>query len=217
MEIWSMWVTLIENSMLFASSYFGVSEAIAIIAVTLLARIMLLPISYKSAYKMYTNKLAMKALKPELDQLNSKFKNDPVQLAEVTMSLYKEKGIRLLDKTTVLSMGAQGILGVGIFQALKEMLFNSKFLWIPDLAKPDIILAVLLAVITFLMMTLMPGAAEQSVWLMLAVPVIISVVVYFTLPAAIGIYLIASNVVTLCQSIFLQYVISKQNRKLETY
>ena len=216
MELWNIWVTLIENSMVFFSSQVGMTEAVAIIAFTLLARVTLLPVSYKSAYNMYKNKLAMQTLKPDIDRLKSKYKDDPVEFAKVTMSLYKEKGVQLLDKTSVLNMFSQGVLGVGIFQALKGMVFNSKFMWIPDLAKPDMILAVLIALLTFLTMALMPGAAEQSSWMFIVIPLVISLVVYFSFPSALGIYMLTSNLVTVVQSAFLQYIISRESKAITT-
>lgn len=216
MELWNMWVTLIENSMLYFSSQLGMSEAVAIIVFTLLVRLALSPVSFKSAYNMYQNKRAMQLLKPEIEQLKVKFKNNPAELAKVTMSLYKEKGIQLLDKTSMINVGTQGVLGIGVFQALKEMVFNSKFLWIPDLAKPDMILAVLIALLTFLTMALMPGATEQSIWVLMIIPLVISVVVYFSFSSALGIYMVTSSLATLCQSVYLQYITSRENKAIST-
>lgn len=216
MEFWNMWIMLIENSINFFSSQVGMTEAVAIIVFTLLARITLIPVSYQSAYRMYKNKLSMQALKPEIDRLKRIYEDDPVKLTKVTMSLYKEKGVQLLDKTSVLNMFSQGILGVGIFQALKGMVFNSKFMWIPDLAKPDMILAILIALLTFLTMALMPGAAEQSSWMFIMIPLVISLVVYFSFPSALGISIVASSLVTLVQSAFLQFMVSKENKALTT-
>jgi membrane protein insertase Oxa1/YidC/SpoIIIJ len=45
MEIWHSWIILITQSIIFFSSYFGISEAMAIIALTFITRIILMPIS----------------------------------------------------------------------------------------------------------------------------------------------------------------------------
>ncbi|WP_051264069.1 YidC/Oxa1 family membrane protein insertase [Teredinibacter turnerae] len=212
MEIWDIWTSFIASGIDFLSMYFGVSEALAIIIFTLLARIMLMPISLKSAYIMHKNKLAIERVKPEIERLRDIYSERPGELAKRTMAIYKEHGIKFLDKTSVINIGSQGILGLGIFQALRDMVFSSKFMWIADIAKPDVILAIIVGVFTLISMQMMPGAVEQQNLLIFLIPAIVSMFVLVSFPSALGLYWATSNIVTILQTLALRLIILKENQ-----
>lgn len=214
MEIWNIWIIAITNSISFISMNLGISEAFAIIIFTLIARIMLMPISLKSAYLMHKNKVALTKLKPEIEQLKDTYSDNPGEIAKRTMAIYKKNGIKFLDKTTVFNIGTQGVLGLGIFQALKSMVFSSKFMWIADIAKPDVILAFIVGVLTFISMQLMPGAVEQQNTLIFFIPAIISMFVLVSFPSALGLFWATSNIVTLMQTLALRAIVLKQSHSV---
>jgi|SRR5690554_2904765 len=212
MEIWNIWTSFLTNGINFLSMYFGVSEALAIIIFTLLARIMLMPISLKSAYMMHKNKLAIERVRPEIERLRDLYSENPGELAKRTMAIYKKHGIKFLDKTSVINIGSQGILGLGIFQALRDMVISSKFMWIADIAKPDVILAFLVGVLTFISMQMMPGAVEQQNLLIFLIPAMVSMFVLVSFPSALGLYWATSNIVTIVQTLALRIIILKENQ-----
>lgn len=212
MEIWNIWTSFITNGIDFFSMYFGVSEALAIIIFTLLARIMLMPISLKSAYMMHKNKLAIERVRPEIERLRDLYSENPGELAKRTMAIYKKHGIKFLDKTSVINIGSQGILGLGIFQALRDMVISSKFMWIADIAKPDVILAFVVGVLTFISMQMMPGAVEQQNLLVFLIPAMVSMFVLVSFPSALGLYWATSNIVTIVQTLALRIIILKENQ-----
>jgi len=162
MELWSAWLGLIADSISFLSASTGMSSACAVIAFTLLARALLLPISYRTAYCGYKNKAAIVRARPEIERLKKLHGNDGAALAQATMALYKKRGIRFFNKTFFVNIGAQSVLGLGTFQALKSSLLSAKFLWIADIAKPDVILSFVVGLLTYACMLLMPGTVEQS-------------------------------------------------------
>lgn len=209
MDIWIAWTNLLETGINLLAGHFGLSEALAVITFTLLARLALMPISFKAAYDMHQNQMAIRAAKPEIDRLKEVYKDNPSEIAIRTMALYKKRGIKFLGKTTVFNIGSQGILGLGLFQTLKSMAFNSKFLWIANLAKPDVILALAVGALMFASMALMPGSTEQASLLILLVPVLISVFVLVSFPSAIGVYWATSNLVTLGQTVYLRRVVKR--------
>lgn len=212
MEIWNIWTSFLTNGINFLSMYFGVSEALAIIIFTLLARIMLMPISLKSAYMMHKNKLAIERVRPEIERLRDLYSGKPGELAKRTMAIYKKHGIKFLDKTSVINIGSQGILGLGIFQALRDMVISSKFMWIADIAKPDVILAFVVGVLTFINMQMMPGAVEQQNLLIFLIPAMVSMFVLVSFPSALGLYWATSNIVTIVQTLALRIIILKENQ-----
>lgn len=211
MELWSMWTHLLEAVLAYLALHFGYSEAVSIIVLTLVARVALMPISLTSAYRMQRNKEAVERIKPALEELRQSFKDNPSELATRTMALYRKNGITFLDKVSVLNIGSQGVFGIGVYQVLNRMVFSSKFLWISNLAKPDFLLTVLVGTFVVLAMVLMPGATnDTSMLLMIAIPVLISVVAVAALPSALGIYWATSNAVTIVQTLALRALLARR-------
>jgi len=203
---------MLEALLGFLSTYFGFSEAVAIIVLTLIARSIMMPVSLTAAYRMQKNKEAIERIKPALENLRKKFKDNPHELAARTMALYRENGITFMDKISLMNIGSQGIFGIGIFNVLKHMIFRSKFWWISNLGKPDFLLTVIIGILTVAYMALMPGATDNpSMLLMIAVSVVISVIAAATLPSALGIYWATSNVVTVAQSLALRGLLARRS------
>ncbi len=210
MELWTLWTHLLQASLGYLSIHFGFSEAISIIVITLIARAAMMPISLTAAYRSQKNKVALEQIKPALDQLRNTYKDNPSELVTRTMALYREKGITVTDSVSMLNMGVQGIFGLGVFQCLKRTVFNSRFLWIPNLAKPDLMLTALVGALMLLGMALMPEAtANASMLIMVAISVLVSIFAIAALPSALGIYWATSNAVTVVQTIALRGMLAR--------
>lgn len=212
MEIWSFFTNVIVQSISFLSTEVGVGEATAIILFTLLGRLILMPINILAMVKMYKNKKSISALKPELDKLKIIHKDNPSEIAKCTMKLYKKHNIKIFDKNSVANMAGQGVFGFGMFQALQQIVFTSKFAWITNIAKPDVFLALLVGVITYFSMIMMPGSAEQTSTLLFVIPAIICVVTLINFPSALGLYWATSSSTSLVQALVLNKYFKKQAR-----
>ena len=212
MEIWSLFTNAIVQSIEFFTSEVGVGEAMAIIIFTLLGRLLLMPINLNAMVNMYKNKKAISAIKPELDKLKIVHKDNPSEIAKYTIELYKKHNIKFLDKSSVANIASQGIFGFGMFQALQQIVFNSKFAWIANIAKPDVFLALLVGVITYFSMIMMPGSAEQTSTLLFVIPAIICIVTLINFPSALGLYWATSSVTSLFQSLVLNKYLKKQEK-----
>ena len=200
MEIWNLFTDFIVQSITFFTQEVGVSQAVAIILFTVIGRLVLMPINLVAMANMVRNKKAIAALKPELDSIKSNYKDQPSEIAKLTMALYKKHNIKFIDKKSVINMASQGVFGLGTFQALQQIVFNSKFAWIASIAKPDIALSLLVGAITYLSM-MMPGSAEQTSTLLFLIPAIICVVTLVNFPSAIGLYWATSSSTSLLQSL----------------
>ena len=210
MELWTLWTHLLQTSLNFLSGHFGLSEAVSILAFTLFARLALLPLSLKAAYRAHQNKEALERIKPTLEGLRETHKANPSELAAQTAALYREQGITFLDKVSLLNMGSQGILGLGIFQTLKRASFQSGFLWISNLAKPDLVLTLLISLLMLLGAALMPGAtAHPSTLLMVLIPIVVTVFAIAVMPSALGLYWATSNAVTVAQTLALRRMLAR--------
>lgn len=213
MELWSMWTHLLQAALSCLSVHFGFSDAVSIIILTLIARSIMMPVSLVAAYKMQKNKEATDRLKPLLAELRETYKDNPSELSKRTMALYREHQISFFDKISLLNIGSQGVFGIGIYQTLGRTVFSSKFLWIGNLAKPDFLLTVIVGLLMVLGMTLMPGAtSDTSAIVMIAIPVLFSVIFIAAVPSALGIYWATSNAVTVLQTLALRGVLARQRR-----
>lgn len=210
MEIWNLFTDFIVQSITFFTQEVGVSQAVAIILFTVIGRLVLMPINLVAMANMVRNKKAIAALKPELDSIKNNYKNQPSEIAKLTMALYKKHNIKFIDKKSVTNMASQGVFGLGTFQALQQIVFNSKFAWIASIAKPDIALSLLVGAITYLSMMMMPGSAEQTSTLLFLIPVIICVVTLVNFPSAIGLYWAASSSTSLLQSLLVNKYFKNQ-------
>ncbi|GIU24104.1 YidC/Oxa1 family membrane protein insertase [Shewanella schlegeliana] len=211
MELWISFTDLLVQAISLLTSEVGVSQGAAIILLTLLVRLLFSPISFLAMINSYTNKTKVAAIKPELDKLKSVYKDKPDEMAKQTMALYRKHDIKFVSKTLVANVSSQAIFGFGMFQLLQMAIFNSKFAWISNIAKPDIALAVLVGVLTYLSMLMMPGSAEQASAIFLLIPALVSIAVLLTAPSALGLYWATSSVFGAFQSVVVNKYCVKQH------
>ena len=110
------------------------SFAIAIVILTLLIKLILLPLTLKSSLSI----AKMKALQPYIKKLQEQYKNDKPSLGQATIKLYREKQVNPLAGCLPM------LIQIPIFFALYKVLYVSiemkgqpLFFWITDLSAPD--------------------------------------------------------------------------------
>ncbi len=211
MGIWQDWTALLAHTLDLITSQWGLTEAMAVILLTLSVRALLMPITLVSAVRMEANKQKMKRLKPELDALRERYKDDPRQLASETLRFYRQHKIALLDRLAIASLGSQSVFGIGLFQALGRVGFTSKFLWIANLSKPDFLLTLLVSALMLLSMVLAPGAfQEPNMLLVMCITVIVAAASTLALPSAVGIYWAASTLASIVQTLLLRTLLQRR-------
>ena len=100
----------------------------------------------------------------------------------------------------------QAPIFVGMYTAIRKLVVSGgNFLWISNIAHPDILLAVIAGFITYLASSLSPNLSSQGRSLMVWIPVAITMIFLWKLSAGIGLYWVASSVVSLFQSLILRY------------
>ncbi|MBB6023851.1 YidC/Oxa1 family membrane protein insertase [Paenibacillus sp. JGP012] len=134
------------------ASAFNGSYGVAIIIITLVIRLALLPLMMRQAKSQQGTRVIMNAMKPELDALKKKYegKNDAAdrqKLSEETMALYKKHKFNPLNIGCLPLLIQLPILS-GIYTAIRltPELSSHSFLWF-KLGAPDYVLAVVVAVI----------------------------------------------------------------------
>lgn len=134
-----------------------------------------------------------------------------------SMSLYKENNIKIFPKPTLYNIVLQGTFGIGAFQTIKSMALSSKFLCIANIAKPDVLLAIVVGLLTFISMVMMPSSAKQNMTLLYMIPAIIAVVALIAFPSSLGLYWATSNLVTIFQQLILRFIISRETKTEPRY
>jgi YidC/Oxa1 family membrane protein insertase len=119
------------------------SYGLAIVAMTVIVRLIMFPISRKQAMISIEMSRRMAALKPELDKINEKYKNDAQLRGMAQMELFRKHNVNPLQGCTgCLVMLLQMPVFMGLYYALNESthLRLEGFLWMSNLAAPDMLL-----------------------------------------------------------------------------
>ncbi|MCU0359135.1 MAG: membrane protein insertase YidC [Bacteroidia bacterium] len=108
---------------------------IIILILTLIVKVILLPIAYKT----YMSGAKMRVLKPETDALNEKFgKNaDPMKKQQETMALYRKAGVNPLSGCIPLLLQFPILIALFAFIPDSFELRQQAFLWADDLSTYD--------------------------------------------------------------------------------
>jgi YidC/Oxa1 family membrane protein insertase len=182
---------------------------VAIIVLTLTARTLLFPLSWPSI----RNMIRMRELKPELDALNSRFKDDAQARGLAQMELYRKHNVNPFKGCLpqLASMPVWYALYTTLQTAVE--LYNIPFLWFPDLSASDpyFILPLVIGSTYFVQQKLMPmqgGDPTQQKIMMYMMPGMFTVFMLF-LPAGLGIYMFTNSVLAIAQQQVVERVVRR--------
>ena len=203
----------VANSILaFFGEDLGWGYGAAIIMLTFITRIVILPLSIRQIKSMR----ALQAYSPQIKELNERYKDDPQRKQRELMNFYKENQINPLASCFPL------LLQLPVFFALFQLLrseefkaevnaYGNDFLFIPDLTEnlndsPTAIFVGLIALYFVTMVASMAISAAQAEGaqrvLLFALPVIFTPFI-ITFPVGLVLYWITTNIWTIGQ----QYVV----------
>jgi YidC/Oxa1 family membrane protein insertase len=182
---------------------------VAIIVLTMTARILLFPLSWPSI----RNMVRMREIKPEMDAMNAKFKDDPQGRGLAQMELWRKHKVNPLKGCLpqLASMPVWFALYTTLQTAVE--LYNTPFLWFPDLSAPDpyFILPIVIGGTYFVQQKLMPmqgGDPAQQKMMMYFMPAMFTVFMLF-LPSGLGVYMFTNSVLAIVQ----QQLVERQVRR----
>ena len=199
---------------------------VSIIAITVILRVLFLPLTLKSMRSMKVMQNKMQAIKPKVDALKEKYKEDKQKQNAELMKLYTDNGVNPLS-----SLGGcfPLLLQLPVFVALYDVLLysidvrQSSFLWINDLAEPEHlfnipifgeyelpfrILPLLMGVSWFISQKMTPQTApgsesmELQMKMMQFMPIIFTVM-FWGLPSGLILYWTVSNILSIFQQIYI--------------
>jgi YidC/Oxa1 family membrane protein insertase len=179
---------------------------LAIILMTICLRLVLFPLTFKSL----KTTIAMRRLKPEVDALNAKFKDDAQAKNLAMMELWKKHGVNPFGGC--LPQLVQMPVWFAMYTTLQTAVetYHVKFLWFADLSAPDrfYVLPLLLGAFMILQQKIVPQQGMdpmQAKMMMYMMPVVFTVMMLF-LPAALGVYMLTNSVLQIAQQLVLEQV-----------
>lgn len=183
---------------------------LAIIILTLGLRTVLFPLTWKQIQ----SAVAMRRLKPEIDALNAKFKDDAQAKNLAMMELWRKHKVNPLGGC--LPALVQMPVWFALYATLQTAVefYHTRFLWFPDLSAPDGLFihtdSIQLGPLPFLLGAAMilqqrivpqqgmdPVQQKMMMWLM---PGVFTVMMLF-LPAALGVYMFTNSVLGITQQL----------------
>lgn len=185
---------------------------LAIIALTLIIKTALLPLSQAS----FKSMKAMQEIQPEMKALRERVK-DPTQLNQEMMALYKRRGVNPMGGC--FPMLIQIPVFFGLYQALLNAieLRHSPFaLWITDLSSPEKleIFGIGVPVMVLLMAASMiiqqwttpnPSADPTQQKVMMFMPIVFAgMFIIFPMPAGLVLYWLVNNIISITQQMYLR-------------
>lgn len=222
--------------------FYGISHSygVAIIMLTTIVRLAILPLNFKQA-KVQQD---MQRLQPKLKELQAKHKDNPQELNQAMMALYQEHKVNPLGGCLPLLIQMPfmiALYGTLIGTKFQQEVGHQGFLFIRDLTQvgfyprwhapaaldlsffnylttgqvywDSIIMIVLFAVTTFITQKLMmtdPNDPMQQQMLYTMPPMITFMFVMIPLPAGILLYSVFSNFFTLGQSLLIKRIYPNQ-------
>lgn len=215
------------NILIFLYNTIAVRDlGLSIILLTVLIRLILFPIFHKSA----RHQVVMQKLQPAIKKIQETHKSDREKQAQAMMALYKEHNVNpfsgfllLIVQLPILIALYQIILkslkpGVlaGLYNFVSAPLaINTSFLGLINLQERSIFIVVLAGLAQYLQAKLaIPKRessanltpAEKTVRQMVFIGPLITVIIFYNLPAAVGLYWLATSLFSIVQ----QIIVNKQ-------
>ena len=175
-------------------------------------RVVLFPLNQKGMKAQMRNMAAQ----PLMQEIQTKYKDNPEKLQKEMMKLYKEHGFNPLAGCLPMLLPWPVLIALFfVFQNTIE-LRGVSFLWLPDLSAPDplFILPAFLGISMFLLqwvsMRAMPQQNPQMKMMMYIMPVMM-VFIFFQLASGLNLYYATANIATLPQQMY----IAKERKKVQ--
>jgi len=213
MGLWSDVVDVLREAIFAYAQMSNGNLACGIMAVTFLARLALLPLTLRLARRAARQQEAMRRLKPELDAARAAFRDDPARLANETQRIFAREGLSMIPAAGCLGIIMQTPVLLALYNAVRESTtLGGRFLWIRDISKPDMALAMVVAAITAASMAAGPqpdGLAQQRM-VMLALPAVFTLVALWQMASGVGLYWGVSSLVGVAQGLIVRHALVRQ-------
>lgn len=216
-------VNPMENFIYFLAEVDGGSFGVAIILITIIIRLVLMPLMLKQYKSQQLMKVKMANLKPEMDSIQEKLKNtkdakEQKVLQLEMMNLYRKHNVNPL------SMGCLPlIIQMPILMALYYAISHSteiathSFLWF-NLGQPDVFITLIAGLIYYLQFKVsqinLSMEQQKQMRIMGMLSPIMIMVFSFTAPAALPLYWCVGGLFLICQTLLGQRLYKQEESTL---
>jgi membrane protein insertase Oxa1/YidC/SpoIIIJ len=161
--MWDGFVELLRGTIFTVAHLCGGSLGGGIFLVSAGVRLALLPLTLRLARKARVQQAKIATLKPQLDALQRRYAKDQGQLMVETRALYAANDIKLFDSSTLAGLAVQAPVLSGLFSAVRKGLGTKvRFLWVPDLARPEGLLLLGVTALSAAVASTSPTAPGQT-------------------------------------------------------
>lgn len=206
---------------------------VAIIFVTIIIRLVLYPVFHRGAKQ----QMLVQRIQPKIKKIQELHKNDKEKQTQELMELYKEHGVNPFSSILLILIQLPIMLALywvvnaaltpgeiaGLYSFIEApQSINSLFIGLVDLTKPSLVLILLAAVAQYFQSRLAIyrdpknnaplSPAEKMAHQMVFIGPIITIVIFYSLPAAVGLYWLVTSVFSVLQ----QIIINRHFKKGET-
>ncbi len=214
---WMGWICrILLESLNYISGWFppSIAYGMGIILVTILVKLIFMPLSWKSTRDMKK----MSAVQPQLKALREKYKGDTQRLYYEQQKLFKENNVSQLGGC--LPMLVQIPVFFAMFNTFRAAIEirNAGFLWVDDLSMPDPIfglpihpLALLTGVTMFIQQKLTP-MPDPNQARMMSFMSLVFVVFFYNMPAGLTLYMTVNQLFSIGQMYFFRRMEKKANK-----
>jgi YidC/Oxa1 family membrane protein insertase len=211
--VWGQFVDLIHGALLCISTALGGNMGWAIAVLSLLVRVVLLPLTLSLAYRGLKTQAALERLEPEVKRVRAKYKADQAKLLEETAKLYQKHGVNVADGRSLVGTLVQLPIFIGLFGAIQRGLGSGgSFLWVKSIASPDLPLAGICAAVTALSAWIAPNVSASQRVPMVVLPGLLTLFFLSRLAAGLSIYALSQSVVGVVQAV----LVSRRSRQVQS-
>ncbi|HUA82164.1 MAG TPA: membrane protein insertase YidC [Dyella sp.] len=211
-----MWSTFVEGLVALLAQmahWFDGSYGVAVIVMAIVVRLLLLPATLHAAEQAWHRQRTLAGLKPELERLRERHAKDPSAYATAMQTLYREHKITRGWGSGLLTAIVQAPLSAGIYAAVRQSVAGAgSFLWIGRLARPDVWLAFIVALLSWAAIMLNPSMSEQARTVLHWLPVIVTLLVTWHLSAGLCLYWAGASSVGVLQAALLRHRVTRSDR-----
>jgi YidC/Oxa1 family membrane protein insertase len=165
---WSEMLDLLRALIFSVAHVCNGSIGVAVIVVSLLIRLALLPLTLRLARRAAAHRRSLQELQPEVERLQRRYAKDPSAMWRETAALYRRRGVKQVDMGGMLGGLAQAPVFIALYSVLRRGLGSGiRFLWIADSAMPNAILTVIVAGLTTASIAIGPTAGHRTAQLLM--------------------------------------------------
>jgi YidC/Oxa1 family membrane protein insertase len=189
MWLWNESIEVLRESMLAYAQVCNGNLGYGILIVTVLARLALLPLGLRLARVAQAHQRAMQKIQPELDALRQRYQRNPKRLAEETRRVMARGGISPISAGGCIGAMVQIPIFIALYSAVRQAAaLGGRFLWIRDISRPDIIVAVFATLFTVAATASGSSGPAPSRSIILLISAVVTAVALSKMAAGIGLY-----------------------------